>query len=373
MKKYALVICVALLLCGCGEQKTDTTSAIPNYTPVPTWSPAPSNEAEATSEPEATAAAKTGQNKVSDLVTKTVKKYEEETIDMEGLEGVDNFTLAKDNTLRCHDSNASGSNTFSLYEKKGNGAWKKSANQIIANFVNKYRVQVTKMKDYLVTAFDETILMADDNVIYKIDEEGNTIADAKMEKMFGKGTFEIHDWYWYKGNKVIANLSYYDKAGTLKEKVCCLIDIDRQKIVKRYSQSWEMRLVADGKIYGDQVDQNLITTILVVNPEDGKVEQKIPASVIRKTAQDRTEWNKAGDDYYRNQAFAYALCDGELYVKYMTGVFRYDADSQKWQQLLKESKKYKMGQCDPVTFAVADENHFYMMGEAGFYRYSAND
>ena len=102
MKKYALVICVALLLCGCGEQKTDTTSAIPNYTPVPTWSPAPSNEAEATSEPEATAAAKTGQNKVSDLVTKTVKKYEEETIDMEGLEGVDNFTLAKDKIGRAH-------------------------------------------------------------------------------------------------------------------------------------------------------------------------------------------------------------------------------------------------------------------------------
>ena len=341
--------------------------------PTSSPSPQPTDDAseEETEEEEEKASKKTKKVKTN-IVTKTVKKYTEEVINIDKLEGVDNFTLSGKDTILCYDGNASGSNTFSTYEKKGKGNWKKSENKTIAAFVDGYHVQVTKMRKYLVTAFDETILMGDDYVIYKIDEEGNEIASAKMTKMFGKGTFEIHDWYWYKGNKVIMNVSHYEVSGTLKKKQCCLVDIDRQKIVKRYSQNWDMRLVQDGKIIGDQRDQNILTNILVIDPETGKIEKKISASEIRKTAIDRTDWDDENDDYYRNAEFSYAIYEGQIYVKYLTGIYRYDEKSEKWQQLLKETKKFTMGKCNPVVFRVADENHFYIMGKKGFYLYSCD-
>ena len=379
-KKFGLTSLILLFcllaLTACKEKETEPVSEIPYYTPVPTTPPTPQPTDDApdkeTGKKEEEKASKKKKKIKTNIITKTVKKYTEEVINIDKLEDVDNFTLSGKGTILCYDSNASDSNTFSTYEKKGKGNWKKTENKTIAAFIEGYGVQVTEMRKYLVTAFDETILMGDDNVIYKIDEEGNEIASAKMTKMFGKGTFEIHDWYWYKGNKVIMNISHYGTDGALKKKQCCLVDIDRQKIVKRYSQSWDLRLVQDGKIIGDQMDQNILTNILVIDPGTGKIEKKISASEIRKTAIDRTDWDDENDDYYRNAAFSYAVCEGQIYVKYLTGIYRYDEKSEKWQQLLKETKKFTMGKCNTTVFRVADENHFYLMGKKGFYLYSCN-
>lgn len=368
-----MLVLVFMLFTGCGKKDTTSVSSIPDYTPVPTMtpSPVPTEDVDEDEAEEMKEETDVSEKKVkADIITKTVKKYKEEVINIDELEGVDNFTIEGKDTILCHDSNISGSNTFSLYEKKGKGKWKKTENKVIAEFVNKYRIQVTKMREYLTTSFDETILMGDDYVIYKIDEEGNEITSAKMSKMFGKGTFEIHDWYWYKGNKVIMYVSHFETDGSLKKKQCVLVDIDRQKIVKRYSQSFQMRLVSDGKIYADQMDQNIVTTILVIDPESGKTVEKISASEIRKTAIHRTDWDEENDDYCRNAEFSYGVCDGEIYVKYLTGIYRYNRKAEKWEQLLKENKNYIMGKCNPVVFRVADENHFYLMGKKGFYLYS---
>ena len=118
------------------------------------------------------------------------------------------------------------------------------------------------------------------------------------------------------------------------------------------------------------MDQNIVTTILVIDPESGKTVEKISASEIRKTAIHRTDWDEENDDYCRNAEFSYGVCDGEIYVKYLTGIYRYNRKAEKWEQLLKENKNYIMGKCNPVVFRVADENHFYLMGKKGFYLYS---
>lgn len=136
MKRRVIFIIMSVLVCmlftGCGKEDSTTVSNIPDYTPVPTMTPSPVptedvNEDEAEETKEET---DVSEKKVkADIITKTVKKYKEEVINIDELEGVDNFTIEEKDTILCHDSNISGSNTFSIYEKKGKGKLEKDREQ----------------------------------------------------------------------------------------------------------------------------------------------------------------------------------------------------------------------------------------------------
>lgn len=383
VKKLLALTLACLFLGGCGE-KADETAALPAYTPVPAQTAIPLNENKdvdhAKKMDEGSGKEETDQKKdqkddngktrkVSSVNTKTGKDYKEEKIDVSVLEGVENFTIRENGEIVCHDDNSSGNNYFSVYTLKDDKTWKVEENEVIANFVEKYHVQVTKMKQFLVTDYDETIFMGDDQVIYKADEEGNIIADAKMKKLFGKGRYEINDWYWYKGCKVILNYSKYDEDDRLREQKCAQVDIDANKVVKKYDSKFEARLVKDGKIYGDIAEQNVVTNIVVYDAETGKLTDKISATGVRKTAIDRNDWDDDRNDYCRNADMEYDVYKNNIYIKYLTGVYRYDAKKKKWDLLMKESKKTTMLKCSPCTFRILDENHLYMMGKKGFYLY----
>ena len=98
-RRFAFImtlVLVFMLFTGCGKKDTTSVSSIPDYTPVPTMtpSPVPTEDVDEDEAEEMKEETDVSEKKVkADIITKTVKKYKEEVINIDELEGVDNFTI----------------------------------------------------------------------------------------------------------------------------------------------------------------------------------------------------------------------------------------------------------------------------------------
>lgn len=358
------IILSMLLLIGCGGTEEKVVE-IHEYTPVPTAAATvPVETVTPTKKPE-----KTSKEEESKIETKTTKKYSQNLIDISQLKNVESFYVSPEGKLTCIDNNVDGSNEFYIYELNADGTWKQSENKAVSSFVNKYHVKIGKQNSTIRTKYDETFILGKDNVIYKIKEDGDKIASADLIEIFGKGSYTVDKWYWYKGNQIVMQLNHFDKKGMLVKKFCCLFDVDRGECLKTFKSEWNLRLVKDERMFMDSMDYSVNTTIYEIDPEEGMVVEQINAAPLRKVAQSRKDWDKAADAYCRVQPFSYDLYEGNLYVKYLTGIYRFNGEIKKWEQVLKESKKFAVGKINNTLFYILDEQHMYIMGGKKLYEY----
>ncbi len=209
-----------------------------------------------------------------------------------------------------------------------------------------------------------------DTTVYKYDKKEKIKAKVNLKKPLKlKKLEEISEIYLVKN----------DLLAVETPQRICLVSMKTKKVVKKFNKKYTQLLGATKKyLYvksGTLEEKN--ETIYKVNIKTKKECGKIEMQSLRDQAANRQEKDEDGSlGYARDYSFTFCVYKGKVYVKYLTGVYRWNEKKASLDMIIEGSKNFQAGLLDSAQMVFTDKNTLFITGyftntetPTGFFRY----
>lgn len=115
-----------------------------------------------------------------------------------------------------------------------------------------------------------------------------------------------------------------------------LVDLEKGELIRRYAGVGKL-LGAGQQGYFYVLEGNMVVK---VNSETGHYEKRYSLANLYATGEEYEAQELNEGIFYRDMALTFTVCDGILYVKHVSGIFKLDEENKAWVHIV-NGKKYE--------------------------------
>jgi hypothetical protein len=297
--------------------------------------------------------------KAAAVYNRTAKSHTEKDILKKTKKDISSFYVTDKHELRGFTNGTDGVQT--VYKWTGK-TWKDADKDPLRDFT--YGVNKKKFSGYTTPSVNSkgtAYYIGSKTTVYKYNKKGKVTAKVNLKKklQLNASSRYINQTVWLK--KDLVAVDTWQMGG--KSAGIYLVDLKKKKLVRSYSKTYTDLMAGRGAyIYLSSGDATQGTeTIHKVNAVTGKCVRKLKTKELRALGSECTEED---DDFglLRDAPLIACVYDGNFYVKYITGVYRWNVKKSRLDQIIDGSGNFGAGKLYRGMMQFTTKNKLYIIG-----------